>query len=157
MVNDCLNCSHYGSHMTPEFDTAEDIAEYFLDRTGTALMTGDFDLFASCFLLPQKMETFQGRRDIETLSDLREVFDGVTLHFKRKNATQLERHCIEARFRDPDTVVSTHMSRLVSGSSLVQKPYPVMSVLKRVDGIWQISDSMYAIEDEESHARALSG
>ncbi len=121
-------------------------------------MTDDFDLFAACFVLPQQMETFEGCRYIKTLDDLRTVFDGVTAYFRQKNVTHLARHCIEATYRDPDTIVATHMSRVVSGTSLVQKPYPVMSLLCRDDsGIWRVSDSMYAIEDEPRHARALSG
>ncbi len=144
--------------MADEFTSAKDVSEYLLDRTGTALMTGDFDLFAACFSLPQQMETFEGRRRIETRDELKTVFDGVRSYFRQRNVTQLARHCIEATYRDPDTIVTTHMSRVVSGTSLVQKPYPVMSLLCRGDdGIWKVSDSMYAIEDEPRHARALSG
>lgn len=144
--------------MTQEFVTAKDVSEYLLDRTGTALMTGDFGLFATCFHLPQQMETFDSCRDVRTLDDLKLVFDGVTAYFRQKNVTQLARHCVEAAYRDTDTIVSTHMSRVVSGSALVQKPYPVMSLLRRDgDGLWKVSDSMYAIEDEPRHAKALSG
>lgn len=143
--------------MTPNFTTAKDVSENLLDRTGKALMSGDFDLFASCFVLPHVIETFQGRRTVETVDDLKKVFDGVTAYFRQKNVTELARHCVEAEFRDDDTIVATHMSRVVSGARLVQKPYPVLSVLRKIGENWIISDSMYAIEDQPAHAKALSG
>ncbi len=143
--------------MTLDGATAKDISEYLLSQTGTALMTGDFELFASCFLLPQEMETFEGRRHVRSVDDLREVFVGVTDHLRRKNVTEFERHCIEASFRDKDTIVTTHMSRLVSGQTLAQKPYPVMCILRNVEGTWKVSDGMYAVEDEPNLAKALSG
>lgn len=137
--------------------TAKDVSERLLERTGTALMTGNFEKFADCFLLPQEMETFDGRRKVQTRDDLLEVFRGVTTHLRRKNVTEFVRHCIEARFRDDDTIVTTHMSRLLSGHTLAQTPYPVMCVLRRVDGEWKVSDGMYAVEDEPYLSKALSG
>ena len=88
--------------------TAKDVSERLLERTGTALMTGNFEKFADCFLLPQEMETFDGRRKVQTRDDLLEVFRGVTTHLRRKNVTEFVRHCIEARFRDDDTIAGTN-------------------------------------------------
>lgn len=139
------------------FTSARDVSEYLLARTGQAYATGDFDLFAACFVLPQWMETFEGRRLIATTEDLRQLFDGVRAHFDRLGVTDLVRHCIAAEFRDPDTVEATHESRLLAGNRLVQQPYPCFSVLKRTDAGWQVAGGQYAIPDALAHSAALTG
>ena len=120
-------------------------------------MTGDFAVFRGCFSLPQTLEAFDGRRLVETPADLRDVFDGVRSHFSNLGVTFLERHCVEASFSNPDTVLATHESRLISGSTLVQRPYPVFSVLRRIDGDWKITHSKYAITGPLEHSVVFGG
>ena len=139
------------------FTSARDVSEYLLARTGQAYATGDFDLFASCFALPQWMETFEGRRLVATTDDLRQLFDAVRAHFCRLGVTDLVRHCVVAEFRDPDTIEATHESRLLAGTRLVQPPYPCFSVLKRTEAGWQVAGGQYAIQDALAHSAALTG
>lgn len=143
--------------LNPETTTAKDVAEHLLETTGTALMSGEFELFLSCFLLPNEICTSDGCRMIRTAEDLRDMFDGVRQHFRVQNVTHLIRNCIGAEFIDPDTIRSTHVSRLVSGTLYCQEPYPVISTVNRTGGAWLISHSEYAIVGEPLHVRALSG
>lgn len=134
-----------------------DVSELLLQKSGEALRSGDFDSFNDCFLLPQELTTYSGRKMIETSEDLRAVFDGVREHFLMNNITDLVRYCVAAEYRDANTVVATHMSRPTSGAIMVQAPYPVYSVLVRDAGTWKVAESHCAIENEPRHTKALSG
>jgi len=136
---------------------ARQISEDLLERSGASLVQGDFETFADCFLLPQDMETFEGRRSIETRDQMREIFEAVRQFHQRSGVTELVRHCVEAEFRTEDIVEATHESRLVAGERLIQRPYPVFSVLKRVDGVWRVASSQYAIVDAPGLNQALIG
>jgi hypothetical protein len=135
--------------------TARNVASILLERTGDALLTGDFELFHPCFLLPQEVQTFEGRRMIKNKEDLRQLFDGVRAFHRKSNITQLVRNCVEASFLDPDTISSTHESRLLRGAELIERPYPVHSILKRVGMDWQIVSSEYAVPDIPDLVEAL--
>ena len=137
--------------------SARDVSEHLLERTGRAIMAGDFAGFAACFALPQEIDTFVGPRKIETLEELEATFKDVGRHYRSLGVTQLVRHCVDARFRDEDTVESTHETRLLNGDILAQAPFPVFSILKRTDEGWKIASGQYAIADAPAHNAALNG
>lgn len=118
-------------------------------------MTGDFDAMAPCFALPQEMDTFAGRRMVETLADLRTIFDAVHRHFQRSGVTDIVRHCVHAAWTGPDTIEAMHETRLLAGTLLVQTPFPVLTHFRRTDGVWRIEASRYAIPDSPEHNAAL--
>ena len=141
--------------MTQPFATARDVSEHLLDMTGRAIMGGDLGLFMSCFRLPTEVETFEGKRRIRTARQLEQMFHAVTTHYQRIGVTDMVRHCVEASFSDPKTVVAMHDTRLMSGNILIHRPFSTLSVL-RFDGIrWQIASSSHAIDDERDHTAAL--
>lgn len=137
--------------------SAKKISQRMLDQTGNGLLTGDFDLFADCFLLPQDIETFDDRRRLETRQDLFMIYNGVRAYHEKMGVTDMVRHVVTADFRDPKTISSIHQSRLVTGSTLVQKPYNVFSVLHLKDDVWRIGQSQYAVDDAPGLCRALVG
>lgn len=138
-------------------ESALAIAQGVIDRTGLGLMTGDFEVFAPCFCLPQDIETFDGRRHLETLADLRSVFDAVRAFHRKMGVTEMVRHCVTAEYRDPTTISCIHQTRLVRGSLLLQKPYHVFSVLSFENDVWRSALSQYAVDDSPSLCRALVG
>lgn len=141
--------------MSPRSVSAKEIAEDLLERTGKCLSTGDFDGFAECFLLPHTIETFEGRRRIETESELRQLFDRSRDYFSQNGVTELYRHCLEAQYKDDDTIEATHETRVIARGVLIQPPYPVFSIVRRIDGDWKIGDGMFAISQADSHSAAL--
>ena len=138
-------------------ESAKRIATQLLDITGRALTTGDADLFSSCFLFPQDIETFDGKRRIETPAEMNAVFFEVLSHYEKQGVTDIVRHCVTSDFRDATTISSIHQARLLRGTNLVQKPYNAFSVLRLVDGSWKIAQSQYAVDDSPSLCRALIG
>lgn len=137
--------------------TAREIAEDLLVRTGQGLITGDFKPFGDCFALPKEMETFEGRRVIKTEAELESLFNDVRAYYDKIGMTEMERHVVDAEFRNPNTIVSTHQSRLVAESELVQQPFDVLSVIELIEGVWRIRHSQYSIVDSEDHNIALIG
>ncbi len=137
-------------------EDVKDICEDMLARTGAAIMSGDFHSFLSCFHLPQKMETFSGYRMIETADDLRAVFDGVRKYMRDKGITRMVRRNINANFQDADTIVAMHETRMLRGTFLAQPTYPSFSVLRRMNGVWKLTDTIYAIKDSAEHEAALT-
>ncbi len=137
--------------------TAEDIAEELLYRTSRSLTSDDLTSVADCFILPQYIETQLGSRLIETEDAVRQVFSSVRKYFVENDVTDIVRTVISAEFLSPDTVGSTHVSRLMRGDGgLFRAPYPVYSIIRRVDGDWKIASSSYAILDAPEHNKALN-
>ena len=120
-------------------------------------MTGGFAKFSSCFILPKEMETFEGRRVINTLAELEEVFDDVRRYYQSIGMTRMERRIVDSEFRNSTTIVSTHNSRLYAEDQLIQQPFDVLSVIELVEGAWRIRHSEYAITDSNAHNHALVG
>ena len=141
--------------MTQPFKSAREVSEYLLQQTGTAFSQNDEDAFIQHFSLPNEIETFEGRKKINTPEDLRKVFRAVKAHYDKTGVTDVVRHCVEAAFIDETTVVATHETRLICGAMITRAPFPVLSVLKFNGTAWQIESSKYAIEDHHAHNKAL--
>lgn len=134
---------------------AHRISNDLLVRSGLAIMEGDFDAFAHCFHLPHEIETFAGSNLIETRDGLREVFRLVRHRYVALSVTELARFIISAEYTDETTIKSAHESRLMNGKHLVQEPFPCFSVIRRIDGIWRVANSSYAIADCRELQNAL--
>lgn len=143
--------------MSVNFKTAHEVSEHLLERSGTAMLSGDFDTFASCFELPQEMDTFHGRNLVETRDELRTIYDSVRQLYRSHGVTDMARHCVEAVFVNADTVRATHQARLLSGTELVLGPFWAMSVLRRDGDVWRVASCQYAINDAPDLNDALAG
>ena len=141
--------------MDQPFETAREVSENLLEKTGVTMLANDFDAFRKHLLLPQFVYTFEGQRYIKDTDDLRIVFNAVHAHRRKFGVTQIVRHCVEAEFRDSRTVAATHETRLINGHLTTQAPYAVFSVLKYNGTDWQVASSSYAIADRPEHNAAL--
>lgn len=139
----------------PELNTAREVSEYLLKVTGDALMQRDFESFAAVFGLPQTMTTTGAEIRLVTRNDLRSSFEQMCQHFRSLGVTELRRTCEAAEFHGPDRVEATHTSYVIADGKNVVPPYPVFSVLERLDGWWKITSSDYALIDELPQAQAL--
>lgn len=118
-------------------------------------MSRDAGLFETCMDLPQQIETFEGRLQCESSAHLHAIFHSIVDHLRKSNVTDMARHCIAAEYRGPDIIEATHESRLLSGTQVIQPAYPVFSILRRINGLWKITYSMYAITDAPAHSQAI--
>lgn len=125
------------------------IHQFTLDITGLALETGDFDLFAAFFHLPHHIETFGASVVLRTQRDLRVVFDNSRTHVEHSGIARRVRDCISASFQGADTILATHVSRVMHGHQQLREPVPCHSVLERIGGLWKVVRSSYAIEESD--------
>ncbi len=139
----------------PDLKTAKDISEHLLKVTADALMQQDFDSFAAVFGLPQTMTTEQREIRLVTRDDLKTTFDQMCAYFQSLGVTELRRVCEAAEFHGPDRVEATHISYVIGDGKDLTPPYPVYSVLERLQGRWKITSSDYALSDDKPQAQAL--
>ena len=135
--------------------SAREIAERLLKETGDAIMTADFDRFAECFECPQFMDTFEGRQEVETYDDLRFIFKSVQTNLLRLGVTEMVRECLAADYQNDGTIHTTHQSRLLRGTTLVES-YPCYSILQNYAGIWKVSYSSYALGKTSTYLGVLN-
>lgn len=139
-----------------EAHTAEDIADALLQRTGLAFLTGDADAFVTCFSLPQVFETERGKIDVTNRGQLVRMFEAARGYYNSHGVTDIDRAIVHAEFKSDDTICSTHESRLLMGTSLVQEPYPVFSIIRRFETRWLISSRVYGATNDSVAGRALN-
>jgi hypothetical protein len=143
--------------MGQEFSQPEAVSQYLLDETGAAYLGGDFDRFAACFHLPQHVATYGGTRELRNPDDLRDLFTSMRAMFALKGATHLDRRCLRAEFDGPDTVRAIHESRLMAGDKVIETAFPAFSILRRIDGVWKVTFSQYAVDQDISSALGTLG
>jgi len=142
--------------MTDGFASAKEICDRILQETGAALLAHDFPSFESLIHLPTTVETFEGRRVIETREELRRTFEDVCHHYDTVSATDLVRHVVAAEHVDEDTIRATVQCRVLCGTELRQAPYIIFSKYIRLGGEWRIAESTYVLDDAPIYTRALS-
>ena len=135
---------------------AKDISEAILEITGDALVSGDFDAFASVFHVPQYMATMAGPVYMETKDDMRRAFDDMYAHFQTAGVDRLNRKVTEAHYVSDTTIESTHLSEVVSADGTSLGTYPVFSVIEKIDGVWKVARSEYCLEADSAQASAIA-
>ncbi|QJF50197.1 hypothetical protein [Roseobacter ponti] len=133
------------------------ISDDLLEKSGAAIMAADFDAFRPHFAVPQKLETFDGQRWIDSPEVLEEVFRDIVTYMRTTGVTDLIRHCVEASYKGPATIVTTYETRMLRGTELIQRPFPGFSVLRFSSDGWQVSGCVVAIADAPEYSRALIG
>lgn len=143
--------------MKDSSELARWIAEDMLQRTGNAMAAGDFDSFEECFAYPTVIESFTGRQEIEGAKELRELYDALRAYYKAQGVTDIERKCLSAESKSPDMIYTTHETRVLRDTTLVQPPFPVFSIAQLIDDDWKIVFSSYAIAEAPVHDILMSG
>lgn len=145
----------FDTRISPDQQTAQQIAEALMVRTADALISGDFPSYATCFAYPTTLESFEGNRSVASPEELHAVFLGIRRYFAVNNVTDLTRKFIAADFRGPDVLHMTHESYALNRSTVVVEPVPVFSILRRVECDWKISHSAYALRENHELAGTL--
>ena len=142
--------------MLKDIDTAHAISTFVLETTAAALLSGAFDDFAACVALPYQIEVEGATVVCETREDLKKTYLNAHQHLTQLGVTLLHRDCIAVDFKDDDTIVSTHETRLLSRGLLVDDPYPAMQTLVRGDdGVWRVQSGVYWMQPNSGFKAAL--
>ncbi|EBA12974.1 hypothetical protein [Roseobacter sp. CCS2] len=135
---------------------ANDVSQRLLDITGDALLSGDFDAFASVFHAPQHMATMAGPIYMETTEDMRRAFVEMHNHLRGIGATDTVRKCVVAEYKTPTRIEATHTNEVLRHGTRLSGPYPCFSVLEKIDGNWKVTGSEYALEPNDGQAMAIA-
>ena len=135
---------------------AIDVASTLLEITGDALISGSFDDFRAVFHVPQYMATMAGPIYMETEEDMRRAFDEMCKHLKGIGVTDLVREVVACEYTSATRIESTHTAELLRNGQRLSDPYPVFSVIEKVDGTWKVTGSEYALEPTNGQAMALA-
>lgn len=119
------------------------IYQAILDGSGDAVNLRDFDRFVPFFLIPSVLETFEGRRVIETPNAMRATFDKLQQILGDIGAVRMERVCTIAQFDGDNTIRGVHNTQLVDGVGTVLETYSGMCTLRLIDGHWRTSVSQF--------------
>ncbi len=132
----------------PTARQAHDIAEDLLDRTGRAMDNGDFEAFESCFSRPVVMDTLEEKLLLQTREDVRRTFDAVRRFRAQNGVIKALRENVSAEFVDPQTIATTHVTRMLTAqNAILGQPYIAHSLLRNVNGTWQFNFCQYAVDD----------
>jgi len=123
------------------------IAETITDKATLGLLTREFHHYRSVFDLPIEVETVSGCQIYKTDQELRELFLTICNYLQVINTTDLVRKFVAAEFLDDETLQTVHESYALQGSTRVVEPIPVMSLFKRVDGVWKVKKTSFVIPD----------
>lgn len=130
--------------LAPTAESAREVVERLLAQTGEAVTTNDFSMARPCFKLPQDTQIFDNGVKIETIEDLRALFDGVREYYTSLGVTEVVRPCKQVAFHDEDTIYANHMTYLLRDGVMVADPYPVFTIVRREHGVWKFAHALYA-------------
>lgn len=142
--------------MTGTEQDAVAICERIAEETARALLARDFESFAAAYRVPTSVDTFEGRRTLETMDELEDAFEAVCDHYEMLAVTDLVRHVVAAAFNADGSVSGAIENRVLSGALLIQAPYVIYSTYVEADGRWKIAESVYVCDDAPGFTRALS-
>ena len=124
---------------------AENLLVDLLNRTGTSLINGGFEGFASCFHLPQTLATADGLRRITTRAELEQFFYELRGYYHEVGVKMLTRQPLTAQFVNEQTIVTVHKSFVIGKEGLMRDPFEVMTILQRKGDSWGASFSDSAL------------
>ncbi|KIN68690.1 hypothetical protein Z948_2421 [Sulfitobacter donghicola DSW-25 = KCTC 12864 = JCM 14565] len=141
--------------MGEDLRPAKEISEMILEITGKALLAGDFDSFAARFHLPHFISSIESNTVLETHDELLHVFKKVTQDYAIKGITNLVRICDVAEYRSPTRIEATHIAHMMAGDDRIGHAIPCFSVLEKIEGVWKVSSSQYAVDAKTTVGHAL--
>ncbi|AXI45414.1 hypothetical protein C1J03_04795 [Sulfitobacter sp. SK012] len=136
-------------------EVAQQIYQEMLDRICVAYEMRDFDCFARMINVPHTIFGFGPTTTLNDHSDLREVFDGTCTFLATKAVTDHIRTCLVATFTASDEIDCMHETRMLCGAHVLEHPYPVQSILRRINGEWAVCRSYIALDPNVGMGRIL--
>ncbi len=134
---------------------AQAIYQHLLDKIAETYFAGDFDGFARMIHVPHRIEYFAKAVVLKTRDDLRRLFDDICNHNTQNGITNIIRTCLAAQFLSKDEILGMHETRMIMTNQVMLSPYPVKSVLRRIDGAWWVCESDNALEPDEGLGQVL--
>ncbi|MGP6086605.1 hypothetical protein [Antarctobacter jejuensis] len=127
-------------------ETARVIAQDFLDRQGEATISGDVEATLAWCDLPCTLDSMEGRTVVTTEAEMRAICMSFIQNLKSRQFSHMVRRCLEASFKDEETIWATYETRYVSaGGFRAEEPYVSFVILKHRQDRWKISTMQFAV------------
>lgn len=123
--------------------SARDIIELMLSKTGNAVLQNDFEAMSACFSVPFVHETPDTKIVVRTKEEHGIFFDKLIEGYRRKNVTEIIRICEDAQFVSPTMIRSLHVSHLMSGDQRLENPMPTLATTELFETTWRITAAQY--------------
>ncbi|WGW04148.1 hypothetical protein [Tropicibacter oceani] len=125
---------------------ARSIAQDFLDRQGEATICGDVEATLACCDIPCTLDSMEGRVVATNRAQMRAICAAFIDELKAKRLTHMVRKCLDAQFRDDDTVCALYETRYIKDNSLLsEEPYAGFVILRRKETQWKIIAMQFAV------------
>ena len=131
------------ARQTPD-SLAVQIHQQLLSKSGDALISDNFEVYAECFKLPFSLETYSRTETIHDHTELRSVYERVRARITQHCVTHFVRRSIAAEVMSSAVIHAAHETRMVSGAMFVGETTPAFSKLVKFDNQWRVSDQQYA-------------
>jgi hypothetical protein len=135
---------------------ASDVLDAIVEIVSDAMLSGDFDSFASVFNAPQQMTTMAGQIDMETLEDMRRGFMEMHRMFKENGITALRTEIGDCRFAGETRIMSRQMTEGVTEEGKALPAFAIFLTIDHIDGSWKVTQSELLVAPNSETARALA-
>lgn len=117
------------------------IYQDWLDKTSSALMTGDADVFVAATHLPFIMRTSMSETILETPEDLLGDVRNVIQALKSQQVTNYIRLVKQARYLDEVTIEGWHSTYVLRNATSVTPTYANRMILRRMGDVWKVLEA----------------
>ncbi len=117
----------------------------FLEDISRCFTDADFALWATCIRLPFSLVTQTGPVTLESEAALRSNFDLYLQAMAIMQVDLVARRAISVEVCDPDTVICTYETELLSRGTRARAPYTSSALLHRTGSGWRMSSIMNAL------------
>ncbi|WP_131802818.1 hypothetical protein [Cognatiyoonia sediminum] len=124
------------------------IASTLLKVTEQSYWDRDFETFASCFRIPHIIGSLEGDRIVETLEELRAIFDTMGAHYEALGALALRREAYEAVLVDNDNLRVMFTSQQELPNRVLTNKINFYSEVEREGEDWKITLTRAVSSDE---------
>jgi len=126
---------------------AHRIFQDLLDRSGGAMLSRDMTALLRWFAIPNTVESFEGRRTLNTEAETRALFETIMARQHEQCITHMIRRVTHAEFRDPDTIWATHETRYVYHNKVLSdSPHEGFSILHRYPDCWKVHHAQFTVD-----------
>ncbi|PUB18714.1 hypothetical protein DFP92_101299 [Yoonia sediminilitoris] len=131
------------------------IYQGLLDRLTDAYNAGDFLAFQQHIRLPHEITTPDESFVIQTVDEMKKVFQRHLDYSKQIGMNIYHRRCLEAQFLEGCCIKGTHVSRLMRDAVQLTPPFEVECMMHRIEGQWLLSSAFNRAKRNSSVRHAL--
>lgn len=121
------------------------IHEHLTQISGQAILTGNFDLFESCFHLPHDITTSAGTHRVESREEFRAIFNKLGKGIRDRGITRYDRVSTSAKFVSDTEISATHDSFAYGADGELIDQTTAYAKIEFINRRWGVSAAEYTV------------